>query len=356
MPARPSGIVRIVETSRSPKTVIATVRGIGVAVSTRACGRGALRAQRLALLDPEPVLLVDDDETEVGEGRRVAEQRVGADDDPRLPGCRPQRRLAPLGGRHLTGEQRGHELGGELRPQHPRDRSQVLTGEHLGRGDEGRLAAALGDLEHRPQGHERLARADLALHEPVHRPVALQIAADLIADRDLVGGARERQGLVEPGQQVARLAPRRRQRAHELPLLQECDLQHERLVHAQRAARLIDLLFEIGPVDALDRGPRVEQPVGGAQVVGKRIRRPVRGRPARGRRSSAAASSRSCSWPGRSGSGGSRSPPRSDAPSPRRRTARSRDARAASTRGTPPPCRRRRRVARAAGPSCATPG
>ena len=85
-----------------------------------------------------------------------------------------QRRLAALGGRHLPGEQGGHELGSELGSQHPRDRPHVLAGEHLGRRDEGRLAAALGDLEHRPQRHEGLARADLALHEPVHRPVALR--------------------------------------------------------------------------------------------------------------------------------------------------------------------------------------
>ena len=75
--------------------------------------RRALRAQRLALLDAEPVLLVDDDEAEVGEGRGVAQQRVRADDDARLTGCRPQRGLAALGRRHLTGEQRGHELGCE---------------------------------------------------------------------------------------------------------------------------------------------------------------------------------------------------------------------------------------------------
>ena len=106
-------------------------------------GRRALRAQRLALLDAEAVLLVDDDEAEIGERRAVAQKGVRPHDDPRLPGCGPQRGLATLGRRHLTGEQRGHELGRELRPQHPRDRAQVLAREHLGRGDQRRLAAAL---------------------------------------------------------------------------------------------------------------------------------------------------------------------------------------------------------------------
>ena len=64
----------------------------------------------------------------------------------------------------------------------------------------------------------------------------------------------------------------RRQRADERPLLQERDLQHERLVHAQRGARLLDLVLEVGPVDPLDRGARVEQAVTRAESLGQRIR------------------------------------------------------------------------------------
>ena len=75
------------EVSRSPKTVMATVRGIGVAVITSTCGRGwRLGAERGALLDPEPVLLVDHDQSEVGELRARTQQGVGADDDAGLPG------------------------------------------------------------------------------------------------------------------------------------------------------------------------------------------------------------------------------------------------------------------------------
>ena len=68
--ARPAGSSVSVEVSRSPKTVIATVRGIGVAVITSTCGGAAgLAGQRGALLDAEAVLLVDDDQAEVGELR-----------------------------------------------------------------------------------------------------------------------------------------------------------------------------------------------------------------------------------------------------------------------------------------------
>src|SRR5688500_19415141 len=41
----------------------------------------ALGAERVALLDAEPVLLVDDDETEVGEVDALLEECVRADDD-----------------------------------------------------------------------------------------------------------------------------------------------------------------------------------------------------------------------------------------------------------------------------------
>ena len=44
--ARPTGISSKVETSRSPKTVIATVLGIGVAVITKTCGGVSLFARR----------------------------------------------------------------------------------------------------------------------------------------------------------------------------------------------------------------------------------------------------------------------------------------------------------------------
>ena len=58
------------------------MRGIGVAVMTSTCGGDcALAAQGVALLDAEAVLLVDDDEAEVGELDVLLEQRVGADDD-----------------------------------------------------------------------------------------------------------------------------------------------------------------------------------------------------------------------------------------------------------------------------------
>ena len=62
--------------SRSPKTTMAAVRGIGVAVITSrsgsrpvAVGAAALGPERGPLLHPEPVLLVDDHHAEGAERR-----------------------------------------------------------------------------------------------------------------------------------------------------------------------------------------------------------------------------------------------------------------------------------------------
>ena len=92
---RPAGSSRSVEISRSPNTVIATVRGIGVAVITSMCGGSCAprAAQRVALLDAEPVLLVDHDQararrTPPGPGSAHGCRR-------RCPPRRTARRAAP---------------------------------------------------------------------------------------------------------------------------------------------------------------------------------------------------------------------------------------------------------------------
>ena len=94
--ARPAGSSRSVEVSRSPKTVIATVRGIGVAVITSTCG-GVVPpcAQRVALLDPEAVLLVDDDQAEIGEADALLDAARGCRRRCRRPRLGVEQGLAP---------------------------------------------------------------------------------------------------------------------------------------------------------------------------------------------------------------------------------------------------------------------
>lgn len=171
---------------------------------------GGLLAQRVALLDAEAVLLVDHDEPQVGELHVLLEQRVRADDDAGRPRGRVEQGLAARLGPLRAGQQgdaRGVLGAAELpglgeRPEHRDDRAVVLLGQHLGRREQGRLPARVDHLEHRAQAHDRLARADVALEQPVHRVGAGQVGRDLVADGALALGELERKPLVERGEQA----------------------------------------------------------------------------------------------------------------------------------------------------------
>ena len=62
----------------------------------------------------------------------------------------------------------------------------VLLGEHLGRRHQRALVTALHRGEQRRDGHDRLAGADVALQQPVHRVRSGEIGLDL-ADRPALG-------------------------------------------------------------------------------------------------------------------------------------------------------------------------
>ena len=159
---------------------------------TSTCGGWlGLGPQRVALLDAEPVLLVDHDQAEVGELDPLVEQRVGADDDAgRAGGDLGQRRAA---GRRAerAGDQRDPGAARRRRPAR-RPGPAARAGRRC-RGGAGRPAprsapAAPPARPRRPPGASpaarttRLARADLALQQPVHRVRRGQVGGDLLAD------------------------------------------------------------------------------------------------------------------------------------------------------------------------------
>lgn len=87
--------------SKSPNTVIAIVRGIGVAVMTSSwTPRPSSRPpQGGALLNAEAMLFVDDNEREISETHGFLEQGVRANDDERDGGVH--------GGQNLATSRRG---------------------------------------------------------------------------------------------------------------------------------------------------------------------------------------------------------------------------------------------------------
>ena len=214
-------------TSRSPYTVIAAVRGIGVAVITSRSGhrRAGLLPQGGALLHAEAVLLVDHDDAEAVEGDALLDQRVGADGEVDRAVGEPAEDALALGAGDAVGEQlhaqrpigeqavalrRDLEVG-----QQRLDPGGVLLGEDLGRCHQRALVPTFHRRQQRRDGDDRLAGADVALQQAVHRVRRGEVGIDL-ADHPALGrGEWERQGGEEARHEraVRRRGGSRRRRA-----------------------------------------------------------------------------------------------------------------------------------------------
>ena len=194
---------------------MAAVRGMGVAVMTRRSGSpvGALAAQRGPLLDAEAVLLVDHHAPERAERHLLGEQRVGAHDQADAtvrPGLRARRR-APLPLTWLVSSSTrtspaGHAPGALEVAQQRAHGGEVLLGQHLGRHHQRALVPALDGRQQCGHRHHRLARADVALEQAVHREGAGQVGDDH-GERPPLGGrsagTATRRGTGPPGSPTA---------------------------------------------------------------------------------------------------------------------------------------------------------
>ena len=133
---------------------------------------GAQRLELLLVRDAEMLLLVDDEQAEVLELDRLAEQRVGADHDvdlavgePLLDLLQVRRRDQPRGLRDLH-RQAAEALGEGL---------EVLARQQRGRHHDRHLLAAHGRDEGGAQRHLGLAEADVAADQPVHRLAGAEV-------------------------------------------------------------------------------------------------------------------------------------------------------------------------------------
>ena len=80
----------------------------------------------------------------------------------------------------------------------------MLLGQDLGGRHERHLTTALDGLQRRERGDHRLARADVALQQPLHRRHALEIVRDLPHHARLRAGQLERQAREQRGRERAR--------------------------------------------------------------------------------------------------------------------------------------------------------
>ncbi len=213
------------------------------------------------------MLLVDDGDGEPGEADVGLDQRVGADDQPELARLEDRQRAAPVRGRGRAGQQRRRQ---RHPAEQPLERREVLVGERLGRRHQRRLLPRLERSQHRVEGDHRLAGADLAHQQPLHRPLGGEVGVDLGEGPHLVRGRLERKRAQPVADERARLVERHRGPALVALAAAQCErrlMQEELLVGEPHAGR-VELRGVVGEVG---RDPGV----GGA---GERVRVADRGR------------------------------------------------------------------------------
>ena len=135
------------------------------------------------------MLLVDDREGEVLEFDMFLKDRVRADDDGKAAiGERAQDFVARLAF-DVAGQQR-HRDGREFL-----EHGEMLLGEDFGRRQQGGLRAGFDGAEHRQEGHQGFAGADIALQQAQHLVRGGEVGIDFGDRLELPGGGREAETL-----------------------------------------------------------------------------------------------------------------------------------------------------------------
>ena len=128
--------------------------------------------QSLLVPDAEMLLLVDDDEAQILEAHSLAQDRVGADDDVDPAFGKTLLHLAALGradhARKLANvDRQAREALAEV--------LRMLASQQRGRRDDRGLFAVHCGRESGAQRDLCLAKANVAAHQPVHRPASAEI-------------------------------------------------------------------------------------------------------------------------------------------------------------------------------------
>jgi hypothetical protein len=136
----------------------------------------------------EALLLVDDEEPEVLEVHVLRQEPVRPDDDVALAVLHLGEHLLQLALRLEA----AHRVDGERVVFHPRlEDAKVLLREDRRRAQEGHLLAGHGDAVRRAERHLRLAEADVAAHEAVHRAIGFEVVVHVVDRARLIRGLLE---------------------------------------------------------------------------------------------------------------------------------------------------------------------
>ena len=140
---------------------------------------------RFLMLDAEALLLVDDEQTQIGIAHIAAQQAVRAHDDVHRAGFDVLDGRPLLGARAETAE---HIHADGIAGKALQYRLIVLLDEYGRRREQHGLLALHDALEDRPQRHFRLAVAHIAAQKAIHRARLLHVALDLSDGAQLVVG------------------------------------------------------------------------------------------------------------------------------------------------------------------------
>ncbi len=193
-----AGRAAVASTLRSCKPASAawSVRGMGVAVRVSVCTPVPSVRSAFFCLHPEPLLLVHDQQPELLEAHALARERLRADHD--ADARRPRARRAPRAPRRAGSGATGPPT---RTPRPAKRRSNVCIcwrASTVVGGDDRDLPAA--ERRHRRGADRdlRLAEADVAADQPVHRPARGEVRLDRRDGVLLVPGRREREPGHEP--------------------------------------------------------------------------------------------------------------------------------------------------------------
>ncbi len=176
----------------------------------------------------------------------------------------------PARGRR-AGQQRG---GDRLGAEQALNGREVLLCERLRRGQQRRLAAVLDGAQHRVQRDDRLAAADLAHQQPLHRVRAREILIDRVDRAPLVSGQPERQAVLEPARAERRLIGKHARAALRCAggaSAQEHQLRQQQLVEGQPAPSRLEVLLGAREVHRGERARAVRQALACARRGGQRL-------------------------------------------------------------------------------------
>ena len=227
----------------------------------------ALLGERRALAHAEAVLLVGDDEREPVEFHALAQQRVRADGKLDPAAFQPLERFAPRLLAHAAGDEREADAAGR---EQRGERFKMLGRQNLGRRHQRGLQAVPNHIVAQRRGDGRLAAADVALNQPVHRVRALHVAHRVADGALLRAGQRkgeqraERRGVVVADR--VRVFPRARPAD-----LHHAELQHEQLLKDEPAPRRGERLRGVREVDRLQRVLEPAERIFEPERVGQRV-------------------------------------------------------------------------------------